>query len=49
MKLPRHCKKSIAAITGLVYCDCGENPKGTEDWVPGWMNGANTEDIYRKL
>ncbi len=58
-KLPRYWKKTISKLTGLVYCDrcckCGENNQlwwsqhGTYQWVPGWMNGADTHSIWRWL
>jgi hypothetical protein len=78
-RLPRYWKKTIACITGLVFCDrdcgCGENNRlwwlpcttgetRKEDaapfrgdrvndhepaWVPGWMNGGDTHEIWKWL
>ncbi len=59
MKLPRYWKRMIAELTGLLYCDrdcyCGENNNlwwdhgGSEDWVPSWMNGGDTHEIWQWL
>lgn len=39
-------------------CDCGETPSylwykqtpsGSKEWLPGWMNGVTTEDVWKWL
>lgn len=61
--LPRYWKKTIARITGMVFCDrdcgCGENNElwwfppmsrdGVPDWVPSWMNGCDSDEIWQWL
>jgi hypothetical protein len=65
VKLPRYWKRTIAALTGLQFCDrscgCGENNglwwfpveadarRAMPAWVPGWMNGGPTEEVWAWL
>jgi hypothetical protein len=55
---PRYWKVEIGRITGLNFCDrtcgCGDNNElwwfpvcaDVDDWVPGWMNGADSHEIW---
>lgn len=56
--LPNNWKRLISDITGLNFCDkqcgCGEANAHwwfpvcgqPEDWVPGWMNGVGTDEVW---